>query len=47
LACLEAQIAIGNVVRTFSRIELAGSARRREHFDLRGLESLPAAVQAG
>jgi cytochrome P450 len=46
LARLEAQIAIGNVARTFSRIEFGGSVWRREHFYLRGLESLPAAVQA-
>lgn len=44
LARLEGQIAIGALVRRFSRLEPAGDPVRRETFTLRGLESLPVAV---
>src|SRR5437899_6890852 len=44
-ARLEGQIAVGTVVKTFARLEPAASPkRRRQHFYLRGLESLPAVV---
>jgi len=45
LARLEGQIAIGTVVQTFARLEPGGSPKRRPHFYLRGLESLPAVVK--
>jgi cytochrome P450 len=44
LARLEGQIAIGTVVQTFARLEPGGPTKRRQHFYLRGLESLPVAV---
>ncbi|MGQ0805576.1 MAG: cytochrome P450 [Actinomycetota bacterium] len=44
LARLEGQIAIGALVRRFPRLEPAGDPVRRETFTLRGLESLPVAV---
>jgi cytochrome P450 len=44
LARLEGQIAIGALVRRFPRIEQAGEPTRRATFTLRGLESLPVAV---
>jgi cytochrome P450 len=44
LARIESQIAIGTVVQTFARLEPGGPPKRRQHFYLRGLESLPAVV---
>jgi cytochrome P450 len=44
LARLEGQIAIGTVVQTFARLEPGGLPKRRHHFYLRGLESLPVVV---
>lgn len=44
LARLEGAIAIGSLVRRFSRIELAGDPVRRTTFTLRGLEHLPVTV---
>jgi cytochrome P450 len=44
LARLEGQIAIGTVVKTFARLEPGGPPKRRQHFYLRGLESLPVVV---
>jgi pimeloyl-[acyl-carrier protein] synthase len=44
LARLEGQIAIGTVVQTFARLEPGGPTKRRQHFYLRGLESLPVVV---
>ena len=44
LARLEGQIAIGTVLQTFARLEPGGLPKRRQHFYLRGLESLPVVV---
>jgi cytochrome P450 len=44
LARLESRIAIGALVQRFPTLELAGEARLRNSFTLRGLESLPLAV---
>lgn len=44
LARLEAEIAIGTLVRRFPGLELAGAPVRRPTFTLRGLTELPAAL---
>jgi cytochrome P450 len=41
LARLEGQIAIGNLVRRFPKLKLAGEPVRRDQITLRGLRSLP------
>ena len=38
------EIAIGTVLQTFARLEPGGLPKRRQHFYLRGLESLPVVV---
>jgi pimeloyl-[acyl-carrier protein] synthase len=45
LARLEGQIAIATVVLMFTSLEPAGPAKRRQHFYLRGLESLSVRVR--
>ncbi|HEX6487962.1 MAG TPA: cytochrome P450 [Candidatus Dormibacteraeota bacterium] len=44
LARLEAQIALGSLVRTFPNLRLAGDPTWRDQVVLRGLETLPVAV---
>jgi len=44
LARLEGQVAIGSLVRRFPDIELAAQPRYRDHFVLRGLQSLEVTV---
>lgn len=44
LARVEGQIALGSLVRRFSKLRLAGEVRWRDQIVLRGLETLPVAV---
>lgn len=45
LAKLEAQIAIGSLIRRFPRIELAGEPNWRDRLTIRGVDRLPISVR--